>query len=135
MQSFSGDIKKIHLIKLETGEDMLKAIEQAVAELKIEHGVIVDGAGSTRATSLHVVESNNIPPGNVYFSDAGPWDLLTATGYVMAGRVHCHVTLSNENQAIGGHLEEGTEVLTFVIVTIAETQGLDATDLDSFTQS
>jgi uncharacterized protein len=131
MKTFSGNFKKIHIIKMETGEDMLETLEKAVSELGIEHGAILEAAGSTRKIHLHVVETNNIPPGNVYFTDPGPWDLLTATGYIMNGRVHAHITLSNEKIALGGHLEPGTEVLTFVIVTIAELEGVDAGDLDS----
>jgi predicted DNA-binding protein with PD1-like motif len=132
MQTQSGAIGAIHVIKAETGEDLLQAIEQGVDRLGIRHGAFVNGVGSTRGYHLHVVETTGIPPGNVYFRDSGAYDLLTVTGYVMDGRVHAHVTLSTDESVVGGHLEEGTEVLTFAIVTIAELSNIDATDLDSF---
>lgn len=39
-------------------------------------------------------------------------------GYIMEGRVHAHVTLARPDGAFGGHLEPGTVVFTFGIVTI-----------------
>jgi predicted DNA-binding protein with PD1-like motif len=134
MQTQSGTFKDVHIIKAETGEDLLEVLERGAKELGIEHGAIVNGVGSTRGYHLHVVETTNIPPGNVYFKESGAFDILTMTGYVMAGRVHAHVTLSDERRTMGGHLEPGTEVLTFAIATIVEIDGVDATDLDSYGQ-
>ena len=62
----------------------------------------------------------------------GPFDILAVTGHVMGGRVHAHLTFSDEEKAMGGHLEPGSHVLTFAIVTLAEL--LDA-DLSWFDRS
>ncbi len=45
-------------------------------------------------------------------------DLIAVQGFVLNGRVHAHITLSDENSAVGGHLEPGTKSLTFFILTI-----------------
>jgi predicted DNA-binding protein with PD1-like motif len=37
---------------------------------------------------------------------------------VVGGRVHAHVTLSDDKKALAGHLEPGTRAFTFVIVTL-----------------
>lgn len=132
MQTQSGSLGVIHVIKAETGEDLLRALEKGVQRLGIRHGAIVNGVGSTRGYHLHVVKTTEIPPGNVYFRDSGAFDLLTVAGYVMNGRVHAHVTLSTDEKVVGGHLEEGTEVLTFAVITIAELENIDAGDLDAF---
>jgi uncharacterized protein len=42
------------------------------------------------------------------------------TGYVIEGRVHAHITIVNTERAFGGHLEPGTKVFTFAVVTLAE---------------
>ena len=61
-------------------------------------------------------------------SDEGmPADLVSMNGYVIDGRVHAHMTLSNADKAFGGHLEAGTEVFTFAVVTIGVLN--DKTDL------
>lgn len=132
MQTQSGTFEKVHILKAETGEDLLEALERGVQNLGIRHAAIVNGVGSTRGYHLHVVKTTNIPPGNTYFKESGAFDILTMTGYVMNGRVHAHVSLSDDRRTVGGHLEPGTEVLTFAIATIVEIGGVDATDLDSY---
>ena len=47
-------------------------------------------------------------------------------GYAMNGRLHPHITLATPQHAFGGHLEPGTKVLTFAIVT----NGVLPDDLD-----
>ena len=51
----------------------------------------------------------------------------------MDGRVHAHITLSDQNSMIGGHLEPGTKALTFFIITIGILpDDLDITKLDTY---
>ena len=66
-----------------------------------------------------------MPPGNTFVRGEGPFDILAVTGAIIDGRVHAHITFSNAVQAMGGHLEEGCRVLTFAIVVLAETPGVD----------
>ncbi len=47
-----------------------------------------------------------------------PADLIGMNGYIIDGAVHAHMTLANPEKAFGGHLEPGTNVFTFAIVTI-----------------
>jgi len=55
-------------------------------------------------------------------------------GYIIDGRVHAHVTLTNEDGAFGGHLEEGTTIFTFAIVTIGIFKdGIDLSRVDDKT--
>jgi predicted DNA-binding protein with PD1-like motif len=50
-------------------------------------------------------------------------------GYVVGGKVHAHMTVGTGAKAIAGHLEPGTEVFTYAIVTIgvldADLKGVD----------
>jgi predicted DNA-binding protein with PD1-like motif len=39
-------------------------------------------------------------------------------GYVIDSKLHAHMTLANPEKAFGGHLEPGTTVFTFAIVTL-----------------
>jgi len=45
-------------------------------------------------------------------------DIAAMSGFVLNGRLHPHITLSNPDKAFGGHLEPGTNVFTFAVVTI-----------------
>ena len=105
-------------------------MQAAVEQASIANGAILSGAGSLSSYHCHVVETTNLPPGNIFFRDDGAFDILTLTGVIIEGRVHAHVTFSDDQQAMGGHLEEGSQVLTFAIAVIAETPGVDLTDWD-----
>ena len=81
--------------------------------------MILSGAGSVRGYHVHQVSNRTFPSKNMFVKDpTAPADLVSMNGYVMNGRLHAHVTLATPNGALGGHLEPGTEVFTFAIITI-----------------
>jgi predicted DNA-binding protein with PD1-like motif len=47
-----------------------------------------------------------------------PADIAGMNGYILNGKLHAHITLANPDRAFGGHLEPGTTVFTFAIVTV-----------------
>jgi predicted DNA-binding protein with PD1-like motif len=122
---------RLILVRLNPHEDLLEGLRAAVAEAGIGNGAILSGAGSLSRYNVHVVKTTNLPPGNVFFSGDGAYDILTLTGAIIDGRVHAHITFSNPEKAMGGHLEEGCEVLTFAIAAIAETPGVDLREWDT----
>ncbi len=128
----SSEVKRVLMVRMSNGDDLLKSLQQAVKENGIKNGAILSGLGSATAYHVHVVETTKLPPGDVFFKEDGPYDIISITGLVIDGRVHAHITLSNTEKALGGHLEEGTKVLTFCVVTIAETPDAEYTDWDSF---
>ena len=123
-------IRRLVVVRLNPGEDVLHSLREAVRDSGITHGLILSGVGSLDRYHVHVVKTTNMPPGDVFFAGEGPFDILTLTGAILDGRVHAHITFSNTEKALGGHLEEGCHVLTFSVVTLAETDGVDLTDWD-----
>jgi predicted DNA-binding protein with PD1-like motif len=79
-----------------------------------------------------VVETSNLPPGNIFWKDTAPFDVDLINGYIIDGRVHAHVAVSNEKATFGGHLEPGCEVLTFCVVTVAEAVDADFSQTDTY---
>jgi predicted DNA-binding protein with PD1-like motif len=122
---------RLILVRLNPHEDLLEGLRAAVAEAGITNGAILSGAGSLSRYHVHVVKTTNLPPGNIFFSGGGAYDILTLTGVIIDGRLHAHITFSNPEKAMGGHLEEGCEVLTFAIAAIAETPGVDLREWDT----
>jgi len=122
---------RLILVRLNPHEDLLQGLRAAVAEAEITNGAIVSGAGSLCRYHVHVVKTTNLPPGDVFFSGEGAFDILALTGVIIDGRIHAHVTFSNTEKAMGGHLEEGCEVLTFGIAAIVETPGVDLKEWDT----
>ena len=117
-------------LRLDPGEDVLLALRAAVVDLGIRNAAILSGVGSLDRYHFHVVKTTNMPPGNTFVRGDGPFDILTVTGLVVNGEVHAHITFSNTELAMGGHLEEGCRVLTFAVVVMAEALDVDLTGWD-----
>lgn len=132
MQLYSSTVARIVQVRASSGEDLLLALREGVAEAGITSGAIIGGAGSLASYHFHVVRTTNLPPGNTFIEGVGAFDILTVTGAIAGGQVHAHVTFSTPHVAMGGHLEEGCEVLTFALVTIAEIPDADLTGWDTF---
>ncbi len=128
-----GKGNRIAIVRFEPDEDILVELKRAVKDLGIAHGAIVGGLGAVKSYGLHVVKTTNIPPGNIFaWEDNLPYDIVSATGYIMDGRVHAHVCLADRNRVLGGHLEEGMRVLNIAMITVMELDGVDLTDMDRY---
>jgi predicted DNA-binding protein with PD1-like motif len=130
MLSVSAVPRRLVAVRLNPGDDILLALREAVRRDGIRGGIILSGVGSISQYHVHVVQTTNMPPGDTFFRGEGPFDILTLSGAIIDGRVHAHITFSNTERAMGGHLEEGTRVLTFSVVTIADTPDTTFADWD-----
>jgi uncharacterized protein len=124
------DASRFVALRLDPGEDVLLSMRAAVAEQGIRNAAILSGVGSLDRYHFHVVKTMNMPPGNTFVRGEGPFDILTVTGLVVNGQVHAHITFSNTELAMGGHLEEGCRVLTFAVVVMAEAVDVNLTGWD-----
>jgi len=131
MRTQSSEIGRVHIVRLDPDEDVSKALNEAVQELDIKNGMILNGVGSLNRYRVHVVGTPTLPTEDVFFDGEGPFDMLSLGGLIIDGKVHAHMTLANPDKAIGGHVEDGCRVLTFVLVMIAETPGMNVTGWDT----
>ena len=114
-----GRFERIVTLRFKFDTDLLAGIEKMVKQEKIRNAVILAGAGSVRGYQVHQVSNRTFPSKNMFVKDpTAPADLIGMNGYIINGKVHAHVTLANPDKAFGGHLEAGTNVFTFAIVTI-----------------
>ena len=118
VHTISSRFSRVVAVRLKRDADLLDGLKTAVAQEKIKNAVILSGAGSLTSYRVHVVSNTVFPPTNAFFQGAGPYDLLTTTGYIIDGRVHAHIAFSNTEKTLGGHLEPGTRVFTFAIITL-----------------
>ncbi len=114
----TSKIERIEIIKMGPGTDMIEGLNLAVKQKKIKNAVIMAGIGSVTDYHFHVVSDRNLPPAHENPQASRAMDLISVQGYIMNGRVHAHITLSDDNSALGGHLEQGTKALTFFIITL-----------------
>jgi predicted DNA-binding protein with PD1-like motif len=131
MRIISGDVKRMHVLHLNNGDDILLSLREAVKQKNIQHAVILGAIGSVTEYHFHVVASTEVPPEELFPKRKGAYDIADMTGFIFNGRVHCHIIFSDDKIAFGGHLEEGCKVLTFNVVSIAEVEGMDMTDFDT----
>ncbi len=126
----SAECRRLVLVRLNPGDDVLQSIRAAVQEQNIRNGVILNGVGSINRYHVHVVETPNLPPRDVFIRGEGPFDILSLSGLIIDGRVHAHIAFANAEKAMGGHMEEGCHILTFGAVILAETPDAHFTDWD-----
>lgn len=130
MQSHASPVTRMIMIRVDAREDLLDALQRAVAEHGVTNGVFVSGAGSLSRYHFHVVSSTDLPPENAFVEGDGAYDIVAITGAVLGGRVHAHVTFTDDTTTLGGHMEPGCEVLTFAMVALAETPERDLSEWD-----
>jgi len=118
VQVLAADFKSVEIIRMSPGTDMLDGLNFAVKDKNIKNAVILAGIGSVTDYHFHVVSDKNLPPAEEFPEASVPMDIVSLQGYIMNGRIHAHIALSDENSMTGGHLEKGTKALTFFIITI-----------------
>ena len=126
----SGQFERVIVVRMKQHADLLAGLQEAVEKEKIGNAVILSGIGSLTTYHIHVVDNSTFPSENVFIKNSIPVDLTSVNGYIFNGKVHTHINISDENLAIGGHLEPGTTVFTFAIITIGVFNS--EVDLDRF---
>jgi len=123
MQSGSFDIKKIHILRVDPGEDVLRCVEDFLSEKGISQAVVIGGYGTLAAFHLHWVKNNRLPAENRFAQGEAGIEILSMNGLVVGGQPHIHVTLSTQVGAFGGHLEPGCTAYVLCEIFFAEVQG------------
>lgn len=114
-----GQFQRIVVLRFKYKSDLLAGMEKMVKEEKIKNAVVLSGAGSVTGYHVHQVSNREFPSKNTFVKNpTAPADLISMNGYVIDGKLHAHMTLANPEKAFGGHLEPGTTVFTFAIVTL-----------------
>jgi len=114
-----GQIKSVLVIRLKYQADLLAGIENMIKQHKVKNAVVLNGIGSVRNYHIHSVSNRTFPSKNIFIKDpTSPADIISINGFVIDGRLHAHMTLTTGEHAFGGHIEPGTNVFTFAILTL-----------------
>jgi len=126
--AIEAQFERIVILRFKYKADLLASMEKVIKKEGIKNAVILSAAGSVRNYQIHSVSNREFPSENIFTKDpSDPADLVSMNGYVIGGRIHAHMTLTNGRHAFGGHLEPETNVFTFAIVTLGVLS--DAVDL------
>ena len=133
--AIESEFERVVILRFKYKVDLLATFEDMVKKGNIRNAVILAGTGSVRNYHVHSVSNRVFPSENIYIKDpTKPADIVSMNGYIIDGRIHAHMTLTDENHAFGGHLEPGTSVFTFAIITLGVFQdGVDLSKIDDKT--
>lgn len=123
---------RVLVLRFKYGADLLDGLQRMVRDNHIRNAVIVNGWGSVTGYQVHQVSNRTFPSKNMFEADPSqPADILSMSGFVLNGRLHPHITLAAPDKAFGGHLEPGTKVFTFAVITLGVLpDNLDLSKLD-----
>ena len=117
--AISTQLQRVVVLRFKFDTDMLEGLEKMVKQEKIKNAVILSAFGSVRGYQVHQVSNRTFPSKNMFVKNPTlPADIVTMSGFIMNGRLHPHIELAVPGKSFGGHLEPGTRVFTFAVVTI-----------------
>ena len=118
----SGRFDRVLVLRAKNKTDLLTEMEKQVKQQNIKNAVILSGIGSVRGYRFHNVAGRDYPVPDMFVSAPNtPADFIGMNGYIVNGVIHAHIILAlgdNKGTTVSGHLEKGTEVLTFAVVTL-----------------
>jgi predicted DNA-binding protein with PD1-like motif len=132
--ALTGHFDRVVVLRFKYKANLLAGIEKIVQQEHIQNGVILSAVGSVRGYEVHQVSNRDFPSKDTFEKNpTAPADLVSMNGYVINGKIHAHLTLATPDKVIAGHLEPGTEVFTFAIVTIGVMNDTDLGRVDDKT--
>jgi len=123
MESGSFEVKRMHVVRVDPGEDVLESVRTFLSSRGVRQAVVTGGYGTLAAHHLHWVAHNRIPTENTFGRGAGGIEILSMNGLVVEGDPHIHVALATPEGAYGGHLEAGCIAYVLCEVFLAELEG------------
>ena len=123
---------RVVVLRFKFDTDLLAGLEKMIKQEKIQNAIILSGMGSVRGYQIHQVSNRTFPSKNMFVKNpTEPADVIGMSGFVANGVLHPHITLATPDRSIGGHLEPGTNVFTFAVVTLGVLKdGADLSHLD-----
>ena len=130
--AISTQFDRVIVLRFKFDTDLLAGLQKMVKQEKISNAIILSGAGSVRGYQVHQVSNRTLPSKLIFVKNpTEPADIVGMSGFIANGIIHPHITLATPDKAFGGHLEPGTKVFTFAVVTLGVLQdGADLSRLD-----
>ena len=123
MEFASMTVGKIHILRVDPGEDVLGSINRFLRETELRQAVVLGGYGALAAYHLHWLTHNRIPTDNAFVRGEGGVEILGMSGSIVEGEPHIHVTLATPAGAFGGHMEPGCITYVTCEIFFAEITG------------
>ena len=127
-------LSQIYVFRVKPDEELVDSISQYCKSNRITSGVVISIIGSLSSVKLGFLKEL---PGKYITRDIqGPLEIVSAQGtiakYQNEFALHIHILVSDENHAIGGHLNEA-KVFSTAEVVISQLDQQIARRLDDYT--
>ena len=124
MESAMLSVSRIHILRVDPGEDVFESIQRFLDEAGVRQAVVLGGYGTLAGYHLHWVTHNRIPTETAFGRGYGGIEILAMNGLVVDGEPHIHVALSTPDGAFGGHLEPGCIAYVLCEIFLGEIEGV-----------
>ncbi len=116
--------QRVHLLRLNKGEDLLEEIRGFVKREAVRNGVVISGIGTLRCCRFHGVTNMTLPAYDEYYSiENVPMELSGLSGIIADFEPHLHMTVTTfgeERKTVCAHTESGCIVLCLAEIAILE---------------
>ena len=128
MKYWEDRSRGVVVVSMHHGDDVLECVERVAREGGLQDAVVLTGLGALSRGRIHVIASNNYPPGDRFIELEGPLEITQIGGVIGGGQPHLHMTMfDGQDKSWGGHLEPGCTVLTLCEMTIQRLAGVPMT--------
>jgi predicted DNA-binding protein with PD1-like motif len=125
MEYFEDKESGVVVVALRYGDGLLESIREVAKLADIHTGVVTSGIGSLRKGHIHTVVSNTYPPTDEFIRLEGPLEIAQFGGIIADYQPHLHINLMKLDRSyIGGHIEDGCEILALSEISILKLKGL-----------
>lgn len=132
--AITGHFDRVVVLRFKYKTDLLAGMQQMIKKENIKNAVIISGFGSVRGYQIHQVSNRTMPSQDTFIKNPDqPADIVAVNGAIIGGRIHAHITLAAPDHVMAGHLEPGTEVFTFAVVSIGVMNDADLSRIDDKT--
>ena len=107
----AGQVLRTIIVRFDYQDLLLEGIYKVIREEGIDTGYVTGGIGTFDVCRMHMITTTGFPPKDRIVEMEGPIELLTLQGFIAGSQPHIHMTVSDTEQAYGGHLEPGCRIL------------------------
>jgi hypothetical protein len=127
-------LSQTYVFRVKPDEELVHSISQYCKSNSITSGVIIGIIGSLQSAKLGFLKE--LPGKYIIKELQGPLEIVSAQGTIATSKnefaLHIHILVSDENHAIGGHLNEA-KVFSTAEVVIAQLDQQIIRRLDDYT--
>jgi predicted DNA-binding protein with PD1-like motif len=115
------------VVRLNPGDYVMESLRLVIDQADLKNGYIASGIASFDHCRLKTAINVSQPPVFVYpeWNDV-PLEVVALQGFIAEGQPHVHVVVSDDKQAVAGHLEE-SRILFVGEIVIQELVGQEFT--------